>query len=299
MKTSRRKTIAALAILLFAFFLSTAKGQDLDPYQFFPANVGDRWEYTRAGPDLIYTIIRDSIDVNDSSRFLFYEPPVWRGAKYRIDKSYNVFNTPAYDNRLVYKLDAMLGDSWMVRFEDRIAAKVLNISEAYIFGKQTTVKTIGFYREGVITKLSGKFIASDTGIQYWQKLAYGFGIISQENGVDKPILLRGCRINGITYGTVDVKDELKIVPSEFVLHQNYPNPFNPSTTISFSLPKSTQVVIKVYDVLGKEVKELANDHFAAGMHSVRFNSVNLSSGVYFYRLATNQSTKTMKMILQK
>ncbi|KAF0153766.1 MAG: hypothetical protein FD188_3350, partial [Ignavibacteria bacterium] len=115
----------------------------------------------------------------------------------------------------------------------------------------------------------------------------------------QPMLLRGCRINGITYGTVDLKEETQILPSEFVLYQNYPNPFNPSTTISFSLPNYSQVIVKVFDILGREIQEIVNDSFNPGKHSVKFNANNLTSGVYFYRFSSNKTTKTMKMILQK
>ena len=132
-----------------------------------------------------------------------------------------------------------------------------------------------------------------------QKLAYGFGLISKENYVLQPYLLRGCRINGVTYGTVGVEEYPQNIPSEFVLYQNYPNPFNPSTTISFSIPRYSHVTIKVFDLLGREIQDLANDYFSPGTYKVEFNERNLSSGIYFYQLITSKTTRTLKMILQK
>jgi len=89
------------------------------------------------------------------------------------------------------------------------------------------------------------------------------------------------------------------VPSEFSLSQNYPNPFNPSTKISFAILVDSKVSLKVYDITGKLVSVLAEGSMQAGLHTVTFNSGNLSSGVYFYTLTTGDFSKTMKMILTK
>ena len=96
-----------------------------------------------------------------------------------------------------------------------------------------------------------------------------------------------------------VEDESNMIPEKFVLSQNYPNPFNPSTIISYSLPVTSQVSLKVYDVLGNEVATLVNDYKSAGSYDVDFNSTNLSSGVYFYQLKVGSYLETRKMILMK
>lgn len=74
------------------------------------------------------------------------------------------------------------------------------------------------------------------------------------------------------------------LPAEFALFQNYPNPFNPSTMISFSLPKSDNVSLKIYDILGNQVTVLLSGKLNAGNHTVEFNAAGLSSGVYLYKL---------------
>jgi len=88
-------------------------------------------------------------------------------------------------------------------------------------------------------------------------------------------------------------------PSEYLLKQNYPNPFNPSTTISFSIPKTSFVTIKVYDVLGREVTTLVNEEKSPGNYSVNFNASNLPSGVYLYRIQAGFYSVVKKMELLK
>lgn len=86
-----------------------------------------------------------------------------------------------------------------------------------------------------------------------------------------------------TGGLVTDVNKNKIV-NEFKLHQNYPNPFNPSTKINYSIPKKNIVVIKVYDILGKEIATLVNEEKSPGNYEVEFNGNHLSSGIYFYSL---------------
>lgn len=91
-----------------------------------------------------------------------------------------------------------------------------------------------------------------------------------------------------------------ILPNEFSLSQNYPNPFNPSTKINFSIPSSSQVSLKVYDAVGKEVADLVNEFATAGNYSVDFSAPsNLTSGVYFYTLSAGEFKATKKLLLVK
>jgi hypothetical protein len=96
-----------------------------------------------------------------------------------------------------------------------------------------------------------------------------------------------------------VQGPVNNLPVSFQLDQNYPNPFNPSTFISYKLPISSLVTIKVYDVLGREVQTLVNERQAAGNHSVTFNASSLPSGVYFYRLQTGNYSTAKKLLLLK
>ena len=89
------------------------------------------------------------------------------------------------------------------------------------------------------------------------------------------------------------------IPNVFSLAQNYPNPFNPVTRINFSIPKQGLVNLKIYDVLGREIKSLVNEVKAPGEYSVDFNGTEFSSGVYFYKLESNGFTDIKKMMLIK
>jgi hypothetical protein len=101
-------------------------------------------------------------------------------------------------------------------------------------------------------------------------------------------------------GTVGIQDqEIVEVPASFSLAQNYPNPFNPTTTIQFSLPQAGNVALKIYNVLGEEVKTLVNEFRQEGKHSVQFNANNLASGIYLYRIQAGSFVETKKMILIK
>ncbi len=89
------------------------------------------------------------------------------------------------------------------------------------------------------------------------------------------------------------------IPVSFALYQNYPNPFNPVTKIRFDLPKSSNVKLTVFDVLGREVKVLANQNIEAGKFEIDFNASALTSGIYFYTITSNNFTLTKKMMLLK
>jgi hypothetical protein len=89
------------------------------------------------------------------------------------------------------------------------------------------------------------------------------------------------------------------IPKNFLLFQNYPNPFNPTTVIHYYLPVASHAVVKVYDVLGREVATLVNEQKSAGSYQVDFDAHLLTSGVYFYSLQAGTFTETKKLVLIK
>jgi hypothetical protein len=99
-----------------------------------------------------------------------------------------------------------------------------------------------------------------------------------------------------TIRTTSVEQVSSDIPREFGLSQNYPNPFNPSTTISFALPKSSDVTLKIYDLLGKEVAELVSQDLPPGHFSVRWQA-DVPSGIYIYRLQAGTFVSAKKMML--
>ncbi|PIW70659.1 MAG: hypothetical protein COW08_00680 [Ignavibacteriales bacterium CG12_big_fil_rev_8_21_14_0_65_30_8] len=107
--------------------------------------------------------------------------------------------------------------------------------------------------------------------------------------------------------SVGDENNTNILPKEITLEQNYPNPFNPSTIIQYAISPAAAgqfVSLKVFDLLGREVTTLVNEEKSAGTYTVKFNSGNLSSGIYFYRIAihsdrlkTKNFVETKKMVL--
>ncbi len=109
---------------------------------------------------------------------------------------------------------------------------------------------------------------------------------------------------GLLDSTSTGLNEDESIPQNFFLYQNYPNPFNPTTKIRYSIPSNVKgqmsnVSLKVYDVLGREVATLVNEEKQAGVYEVEFNASQLSSGIYYYQLKTGNFIETKKMILLK
>ncbi len=108
------------------------------------------------------------------------------------------------------------------------------------------------------------------------------------------------RNDGDFVGFVTDVEGLEQIPTEYSLAQNYPNPFNPSTTIEYSLPESGDVTLKIYNLIGQEVKTVLNNLYqSVGTHSVVFSASELPSGIYFYSFKVNDFVKVKKMILLK
>lgn len=137
-------------------------------------------------------------------------------------------------------------------------------------------------------------------------IVYGAGT-NIDIGAGADVCAATITVNGTSSGNgtfcnapVDVEDENKedlVTPKEFSLSQNYPNPFNPSTVIKYQLPISSQVTIKVYDILGDEIAILVNEEKPTGFYEVEFNASRLSSGFYIYKISVGSFVSTKKMIL--
>ena len=155
------------------------------------------------------------------------------------------------------------------------------------------------------TRGGGVFVSTDSG-NNWFPINTGLTnlkvpalFISGSN------LLAGTNASGVwshplsemlSKSTLDHSQE---VPDQFSLEQNYPNPFNPSTTIRYNIPKSGQVKLSVYNLLGEEVALLVNDFLEAGFHEVSFNVANQPSGTYFYKIESGGMITVKKMVLVK
>ena len=199
------------------------------------------------------------------------------------------------------------GESFIVLSEDTLIFKSFHPNVDLIYGNFE----FGLNNSGEKLRLFdnyGNYIDSLTydDTEPWQVNADGLGytlqLINYELDNSKSLswestLLYGSPGNKNIF--VGISDSIKLIPSKYSLSQNYPNPFNPSTTINFTIPKKTNVLLKIYDVLGREIATLIDTKKDAGRYSVVFNAQNHSSGIYFAQLITGNYFNTIKMLLLK
>jgi hypothetical protein len=100
-------------------------------------------------------------------------------------------------------------------------------------------------------------------------------------------------------GGIDSPNSNNETPKDYSLSQNFPNPFNPVTKINFALPKQGFVTLKIYDIVGREVQTLVSEMKQAGYYSIDFSGSSLSSGVYFYKIQTDDFVSVKRMVLIK
>ncbi len=217
-----------------------------------------------------------------------------------------LFEVNGAENTNFEGMNIQFGQTYPVDAPDDI--EPINGAEALL---NYTYERDGTYRKGGIG-YKGTFgeSAKQGALVY---LSFPFETIGDEDSRNE--LMRQIQLY-LGFDFVDVKnqDEQNII-TEFKLEQNYPNPFNPVTTIRYSVPQKTKnrkatvfspniagenkITIKVYDVLGREIKTLVNKEQISGNYQIEFDATNLTSGVYYYQLRTKNFVQTKKMILIK
>ena len=183
--------------------------------------------------------------------------------------------------------------------------KIVVTGYSYI-GNNPVLATVRYNSNGTLDNTFGANGKLTTSIGTSQSYANSLAI--DGNG---KILVGGYSSNGSNYSVLtlvryngstqtEVKgDNNSATPMSFVLEQNYPNPFNPSTSIRYSIPKTSLVILKVYDILGREVATLVNEEKPIGTYQINFDASSLASGIYFYKIQAGSFTQTKKMILLK
>jgi len=154
------------------------------------------------------------------------------------------------------------------------------------------------------TKNDGYFVKYHS-VGNWEPFSIGLGkgkVIVEALNYTSWVLHTATENHSVYFLWLIINDAAEgegFIPGKFVLAQNYPNPFNPLTKVKYSVPQLSKVSIKVYDILGKEVAALVNEEKPAGLYEVNWNASDFPSGVYFYRLQTDNFIQTKKMILIK
>jgi hypothetical protein len=166
----------------------------------------------------------------------------------------------------------------------------------------------------VVGTFGNPFLLKDS-VYSWQSLSNGFPRTFTTSLAISPqgILFSGTQDYGMYRTSAPLRkriptiynqiDTLPPVPepviTDYNLFQNYPNPFNSSTIIKYQIPRTGNVTLKLYDVLGREVTALVNEQKTEGKYEVNFNASSLASGIYIYRLNVNDYVRVKKMILMK
>jgi hypothetical protein len=169
----------------------------------------------------------------------------------------------------------------IIKQTDRISGNHSSISPMIIPPKDSA-KFIFEYSPFILTKISHSNLI-------WNDSIYMY---NNSKNISRLIITAFAEI------ITDVNNE-RGIPVGYSLSQNFPNPFNPTTAISYQLPAYSHVMIKVYDLLGREVSTLVNENKPAGNYSVQFNAGKLTSGVYFYRMESGSFSQTKKLLLLK
>ena len=149
------------------------------------------------------------------------------------------------------------------------------------------------------------YYTSNGGLTWSQKFLQSsisdiYGSYLSSNGILYAVTLLDSYIfKNASIFTTGINTVSENVPVTTRLRQNYPNPFNPVTRISFDVSRAGNVIIKVYDVTGREVQTLVNETLNPGTYAMTFDGTGLTSGVYYYKLISGQFTETKRMVLIK
>jgi hypothetical protein len=169
-------------------------------------------------------------------------------------------------------------------------------------GNDTLVTTVNSHHAPVfdITRAIWIFYtyASDRSLYREVKIADSLGCFEIEKKGHPSLFLMGAVINGTRYGTALTGiHDTSVISQKFVLYQNYPNPFNPATTIRYDVPGRSSVTLRVFNVLGQEVRTLVNEAKDPGSFSFEFDAGSLPTGVYYYRLTAGDYSLAKVMLL--
>ena len=268
----------------------------------FDSGIGSWWQPTASGTT--FGVVADSTKISSDNLVININTGSTKSLKF--DYAYDLNET-----------------NWLIREYRLIASPLFDASsllQAYVFGDGSNNKFRFAVRE---TSVSSYEVSPWINIDWigwkivsWDLKAGQTGTWIGNGVIEPPLIFDSFQFTyepgNLHAGTLyfddlriasfqptDVSEDNITVSSQFLLSQNYPNPFNPSTVISYQVPKTDFVSLKIYDVLGNEVATLINEEKSAGSYSINFNASKFPSGVYFYTLRSGEFTATKKLILMK
>jgi Secretion system C-terminal sorting domain len=181
---------------------------------------------------------------------------------------------------------------------------LVNTVDAYgslVLPGGTTVQALRMKREerSTTTSMVGQTSAHFIGYVFYTELGSSISVAAADTLQADHGVINVSGAGWVVGNVTGIKKINNSSPTRFELSQNYPNPFNPTTTIRYQLPNNNLVTLKVYDVLGKELRTLVNEVQNIGSYEVTFDGNGLSSGIYFYRLVAGTYSETKKLVLMK
>ncbi len=299
-------------LLLIITFQGLVFSQDTTIIKYYPLAPGNKWVYQRdqwfiPGPG------KNSVKVDSTFVYNNHRYYVLKDIMYLLDGS--IYSTSYSTQRVdsstgnIYKFDSN-GECLIDSLKSRVGDSALSClawtpadwfhctdtSNYSLFGQNSKSKefSAGGFEWGMI-----------------RQYAKNFGIVYKTKGAVQAFTthyLRGCIINGVLHGDTTLTGIQLIssdIPTQFSLSQNYPNPFNPVTKIKFDIPPLSStgegpgVRLVIYDILGREIAVLVNDHLKPGKYELVWDGTNYPSGVYYYRLESQYFTLARKMLLIK
>ncbi len=266
---------------------------------FYPLRIGNAWFYGPINPQPgdptgAVRVVGDSLFSNGLRYSVLSGPDVMGGRFVRSDStSIFYFNTYTNQDERVIRCNSQVGDTAHIDWFGYYTVRLADIDTVLMFGIQLRVLT--FELDGLsfaVLKFSERFGPKTE----WRYADPG------PPWPDWGRELVGCIIDSIHYGiTVDVSDE-SLTSQSFELHQNYPNPFNPETHITYMVPSQGLASLRVFDVLGRDVRTLVHGIESPGHKSVVWDGRDnhdrpASTGVYFYELRTTSVRQVRRMLL--
>lgn len=253
---------------------------------YYPLNVGDFWQFYF---NVNREVLKDTVFLNGKT-YAQIDDEIYQNFYYQRQAGDSVFQWDHFNNQeqLFYDFSRQAGDTIasFPRGSDTTDIILLSINTVNIFGRNLLQWTFLIdWERNSIDDEDYHEITDSLGLTRWSDFWISF-------------ILQGAIINGIQYGSVTALNVPKEdFPGEIQLYQNYPNPFNPSTNISYFIPISSDVTLKIYDILGYEVQTIVDEFQNVGTYSYNFNAGNFSSGLYIYRVEAGNYRVSKKMLL--
>lgn len=287
-----KKQMILFIIICGVFFVDISYGDD-----YFPLQIGNVWygggsdagclaitdtivavDTTTGYSGLMYTGYIHPFGYPDSISISYYE---WNGYIYR------------YEQGIWCKKDLQVGDWWYELADSTIHTVVAEESLSVPAGNFQSMKV--YWEPNIHNDGEFDWFVDCVGLiktMYW------------ESSDTSTTVLDSAVVNGVHYPAVNSINEEIVISNYFRLEQNYPNPFNPKTTISFSIPNDSKVALFIYNIKGQKIKTLTYENLRIGHHKFIWNGKDendepVSSGIYFYKMETDNFSEIKKCILLK